>query len=113
MTVADYVFDGAMDVSGMLAGYNGSVFGFPTEEISIELDEFTGRVILDRKYDNTLVYVKFDRGLKSGGFNPTGQALTSNANVGAVAAVDPELHNVFELETRTCRRCRINYNKHM
>jgi len=101
VTVADFVFDGAMDASGMLAGYNGSVFGFPTpEELSIELDEFTGRVILDRKYDDTLVYVKFDRGLKSGGFNPTGVALTSNAGGGAVAAVDPELHNVFELGTK-------------
>ena len=96
-TKDDWVFDGAMDVSGTLAGYNGTVFGFPQPpKLSIDLEEFTGRVILDHKLDNgVLLYAKYDRGLKSGGFNPTGSALTSDAGGGEVGRVDAEIHNVF------------------
>ena len=102
VTKDDWVFDGAMDVSGTLAGYNGTVFGFPQPpKLSIDLEEFTGRVILDHKLDNgVLLYAKYDRGLKSGGFNPTGSALTSDAGGGEVGRVDAEIHNVFEVGTK-------------
>ena len=45
--------DGVGDASGTLAGYNGTVNGFPIlPEYSTEFDELTGRVILDRKFDD-------------------------------------------------------------
>ncbi|MBA4730271.1 MAG: TonB-dependent receptor plug domain-containing protein [SAR86 cluster bacterium] len=101
--IKDYVMDGVGDASGSLSGYNGTVNGFPIlPEYSAELDEFTGRVIIDRKYDNgTLLYVKYDRGLKSGGFNPTTTSGADNAvGVGAITLVDPEIHNVIEIGSK-------------
>ena len=79
--ISDFVMDGVGDASGTLAGYNGTVNGFPIlPEYATELDEFTGRVILDRKFDDgTLVYLKYDRGIKSGGFNPTTTSGAANS----------------------------------
>ena len=101
--ISDFVMDGVGDASGTLAGYNGTVNGFPIlPEYATELDEFTGRVILDRKFDDgTLVYLKYDRGIKSGGFNPTTTSGAANSTTGgAITIVDPEIHNVFEIGTK-------------
>ena len=101
--ISDFVMDGVGDASGTLAGYNGTVNGFPIlPEYATELDEFTGRVILDRKFDDgTLVYLKYDRGIKSGGFNPTTTSGAANSTTGgAITIVDPEIHNVFEVGTK-------------
>ena len=97
ITKTDNVFSGLADISQSLAGYNGTLQGYPTPpDQEIDLSEFTGRVILDRKFGDTFAYAKFDRGLKSGGFNPTSNLLPGpNA-----ALVDPEIHNVFELGTK-------------
>ena len=105
ITVTDYVFSGITDISQSLAGYNGTINGFPNPpEQSVDLTEFTGRVILDKKLDGerfsfldgTLLYAKFDRGLKSGGFNPTSNLLPGENS----SLVDAEIHNVFELGTK-------------
>ena len=97
ITKTDNVFSGLADISQSLAGYNGTLQGYPTPpDQEIDLSEFTGRVILDRKFGDTFAYAKFDRGLKSGGFNPTSNLLPGpNASL-----VDPEVHNVFELGTK-------------
>ena len=97
ITKTDNVFSGLADISQSLAGYNGTLQGYPTPpDQEIDLSEFTGRVILDRKFGDTFAYAKFDRGLKSGGFNPTSNLLPGpNA-----ALVDPEIHNVFELGSK-------------
>ena len=98
ITKTDFVFSGITDISQSLAGYNGTLQGFPTPPAqTVDLTEFTGRAILDKKLDDgTLVYVKYDRGLKSGGFNPTSNLLPGpNASL-----VEAEIHNVVEFGTK-------------
>ena len=98
ITKDDYVFSGALDLNDSLAGYNGAVSGFPNPPAqTVELSEFTGRVILDKKFENgTLLYLKADRGLKSGGLNPTVNLAPGENS----ALVDEEIHNVFEVGTK-------------
>ena len=98
ITKDEYVFSGALDLNDSLAGYNGAVSGFPNPPAQVvELTEFTGRAILDKKFENgTLLYLKADRGLKSGGLNPT-LNLAAGENS---AVVDEEIHNVFEVGTK-------------
>ena len=81
-----------------MAGYNGTLQGFPQPPAqTVDLDEFTGRAILDKKLDDgTLLYLKFDRGLKSGGFNPTTNLLPGENQ----SLVDEEIHNIFEIGTK-------------
>ena len=105
ITKSDYVFSGITDITQSLAGYNGSISGFPNPpKQTVDLNEFTGRAILDKKLegerwsilDGTLLYVKADRGLKSGGFNPTSNLLPGENQ----SLVDPEVHNIFEVGTK-------------
>ena len=98
ITKTDFVFSGITDISQSLAGYNGTLQGFPNPPAqTVDLTEFTGRVILDKKLDDgTLVYVKYDRGLKSGGFNPTTNLLPGPND----SLVEAEIHNVFEFGTK-------------
>ena len=79
--------------------------GFPNPPLqSVDLEEFTGRAILDKKLDGerfsildgTLLYLKADRGIKSGGFNPTSNLLPGENQ----SLVDPEVHNIFEVGTK-------------
>ncbi len=109
ITKRDVVLDGAMDLTGSLSGYNSTAAlaagvpnGFPVvPELEEDFNEFTGRVVVDRKLDDgTLVYAKFDRGLKSGGFNPTTTSGTDGISDGVVSLVDPEIHNVIEFGTK-------------
>ena len=88
-----------------MAGYNGTVQGFPNPPLqSVDLDEFTGRAIIDKKldgerfsiFDGTLLYLKADRGIKSGGFNPTSNLLPGENQ----SLVDAEIHNIFEVGTK-------------
>jgi hypothetical protein len=67
ITQSDRVFSGITDISQSLAGYNGTVQGFPNPPLqSVDLEEFTGRAILDKKldgerfsiFDGTLLYLK-------------------------------------------------------
>ena len=60
ITKDEYVFSGALDLNDSLAGYNGAVSGFPNPPAQVvELTEFTGRAILDKKFENgTLLYLK-------------------------------------------------------
>ena len=98
ITQTDFVFSGITDISQSLAGYNGTLNGFPNPpEQSVDLNEFTGRIILDKKLDDgTLLYVKADRGIKSGGFNPTTNLLPGEND----SLVDEEVHNIFEVGTK-------------
>ena len=105
ITQSDRVFSGITDMSQSLAGYNGTVQGFPTPPLqSVDLEEFTGRAILDKKLDGerysildgTLLYLKADRGIKSGGFNPTSNLLPGENQ----SLVDAEIHNIFEVGTK-------------
>ena len=98
ITKTDFVFSGITDISQSLAGYNGTLQGFPQPPAqTVDLDEFTGRAILDKKLDDgTLLYLKFDRGLKSGGFNPTTNLLPGENQ----SLVDEEIHNIFEIGTK-------------
>jgi hypothetical protein len=105
ITQSDRVFSGITDISQSLAGYNGTVQGFPNPPLqSVDLEEFTGRAILDKKLDGerwsildgTLLYLKADRGIKSGGFNPTSNLLPGENQ----SLVDPEVHNIFEVGTK-------------
>ncbi len=98
ITKTDFVFSGITDISQSLAGYNGTINGFPNPPAqTVDLDEFTGRAILDKKLaDGTLLYLKFDRGLKSGGFNPTSNLLPGENE----SLVDEEIHNIFEVGTK-------------
>ena len=98
ITKTDFVFSGITDISQSLAGYNGTINGFPNPPAqTVDLDEFTGRAILDKKLDDgTLLYLKFDRGLKSGGFNPTSNLLPGENQ----SLVDEEIHNIFEVGTK-------------
>ena len=110
ITKKDVVLDGLADISGTLSGYNSTIAaaaggapnGFPVlPEYEEDFNEFTGRVVVDRKLDDgTLVYLKFDRGLKSGGFNPTSTSASDGVSDGQVALIDPEIHNVVELGTK-------------
>ena len=112
ITKKDVVMDGLADISGTLAGYNSTAalaagqgtlgVGFPVlPEYEEDFNEFTGRVVVDRKLDDgTLVYAKLDRGLKSGGFNPSSTQGADGVSDGAVTLVDPEIHNVFEVGTK-------------
>ena len=98
ITKEDFVFSGVTDITASLIGYNGTLQGFPNPPGQvIDLNEFTGRVIVDKKFDDgTLLYLKLDRGLKSGGINPT-----VNLNPGENSSVvDEEVHNVFEIGTK-------------
>ena len=88
-----------------MAGYNGTVQGFPNPPLqSVDLDEFTGRAIIDKKldgerfsiFDGTLLYLKADRGIKSGGFNPTSNLLPGENQ----SLVEAEIHNIFEVGTK-------------
>jgi iron complex outermembrane receptor protein len=94
--IDQYVFSGLTDVGpgGLLAGYNGTLSGFPVVPgRSASDEEVTGRLILDYKLDNgNLLYAKYDRGVKSGGFNPTA--------VDGITSFDPELHSVFEVGSK-------------
>ena len=73
ITKKDVVMDGLADISGTLAGYNGTLAalaggapdGFPVlPEYEEDFNEFTGRVVVDRKLDDgTLVYAKLDLSL--------------------------------------------------
>ena len=105
ITQSDRVFSGITDISQSLAGYNGTLQGFPNPPLqSVDLEEFTGRAILDKKLDGerwsildgTLLYLKADRGIKSGGFNPTSNLLPGENQ----SLVDPEVHNIFEVGTK-------------
>ena len=105
ITQSDRVFSGITDISQSLAGYNGTVQGFPNPPLqSVDLEEFTGRAILDKKldgerfsiFDGTLLYLKADRGIKSGGFNPTSNLLPGENQ----SLVDAEIHNIFEVGTK-------------
>ena len=105
ITQSDRVFSGITDISQSLAGYNGTLQGFPNPPLqSVDLEEFTGRAILDKKLDGerfsildgTLLYLKLDRGIKSGGFNPTSNLLPGENQ----SLVDPEVHNIFEVGTK-------------
>ena len=109
ITKKDVVMDGLADISGTLAGYNGTLAalaggapdGFPVlPEYEEDFNEFTGRVVVDRKLDDgTLIYAKLDRGLKSGGFNPSSTQGADGVSDGGVTLVDPEIHNVVEVGT--------------
>ncbi len=105
ITQSDRVFSGITDISQSLAGYNGTVQGFPNPPLqSVDLDEFTGRAIIDKKldgerfsiFDGTLLYLKADRGIKSGGFNPTSNLLPGENQ----SLVEAEIHNIFEVGTK-------------
>jgi hypothetical protein len=105
ITQSDRVFSGITDISQSLAGYNGTLQGFPNPPLqSVDLEEFTGRAILDKKLDGercsfldgTLLYLKADRGIKSGGFNPTSNLLPGENQ----SLVDAEIHNIFEVGTK-------------
>ena len=98
VTKTDFIFSGITDISQSLAGYNGAIQGFPNPPAqTVDLDEFTGRAILDKKLDDgTLLYLKFDRGLKSGGFNPTLNLLPGENQ----SLVNEEIHNIFEIGTK-------------
>ena len=105
ITQSDKVFSGITDISQSLAGYNGTLQGFPNPPLqSVDLEEFTGRAILDKKLDGerfsildgTLLYLKADRGIKSGGFNPTSNLLPGENQ----SLVDAEIHNIFEVGTK-------------
>lgn len=91
-----YVFSGLTDIGpgGILAGYNGTISGFPiVPGRSSSNEEVTGRFIADYTLDNgNLLYAKYDRGVKSGGFNPTA--------TDGITQFDPEIHNVFEVGSK-------------
>ena len=99
--IVDAVMSGITDLT-LLGGYNGALQGYPVvPEGSTALDEWTGRLILDRKLaDGNLIYVKYDRGLKSGGFNPTFAQSTAGSTDSTLGLVDPEIHNVLEVGSK-------------
>jgi outer membrane receptor protein involved in Fe transport len=99
--IVDAVMSGITDLT-LLGGYNGALQGYPVvPEGTTSLDEWTGRLILDRKLaDGNLIYVKYDRGLKSGGFNPTFAQSTTGSTDATLGLVDPEIHNVFEVGSK-------------
>jgi len=70
-------------------------------EASVKFDEITGRAVLDWKptlsfTDDTLVYLSYSRGYKSGGINPPFDPTVFTAP----ATYRPEIINAFEIGTK-------------
>lgn len=83
--------------AGATLGPLGSVPGCEAYQVrTVKFGEFTGRAVLDWKFsDNSMIYVSYSRGYKSGGINPPLSPVFA-----VVDSFKPEFVNAFEIGSK-------------